>query len=90
MTQIAGISYPKYKIQKENSKISYQFELSDKKKIEIKYKEFSEYALLELNSKNDLILRSKNLINFIYFQNCINIPINLIQNLIHQRLFAFL
>ena len=36
-------------------KLIYHFELSDNK-IEIKYKEFLEYTLLELNPKNELIL----------------------------------
>ena len=70
MNKIAGISYPKYNIfKKTDTEALYQFELDDSKKIEVGYKVFSDYPFLEMNHKNELILRKTNN-SILFYEDC--------------------
>jgi len=61
MNKIANISYPKRKLLKKTDKgLEYIFELDDGKTFSLKIEEFSKYSLLEVNLKNELILRKTN------------------------------
>jgi len=61
MNKIANISYPKRKLLKKTDKeLEYIFELDDGKTFSLKIEEFSKYLLLEVNLKNELILRKTN------------------------------
>jgi len=70
MLEIANIFYPKKKLLKKNNKeLEYIFELDNGKQFKLDLKGYSPYPFLELNKKNELVVR-KNTNTILIYEDC--------------------